>query len=895
LHDWKDEIRRAFAPRALDAEVVEELAQHAEASHAARRADGLDEAAAREHVCGEIRVWLAEAAALGHRPRRPPSVTPPPTSRSADAWLKDLQYATRLIARQPGHSALVVATMALGITAAIVLASVAYSVLLKPLPWADAPRLVRLYETREGSTRRLNPMMTNGSYLAWQTPSPDTLDALGAWSQVRLTMTNLGDPLQLHGVSVTPGLLEMLGAAPLMGRPFAAGEEQPGRPRIVLISHGFWQQQMGARPDVIGQSLRLDGQPHEVVGVMPPQFAFPTRETQVWVPFYVRPTTVPGTPGTSLSLFQALGRLREGATPAEAAAEGTARGRAAAPAGPVAMAVFGSTGPVQISAVPMLDALVADVRAPIVLMTIAVALLLVTATANVASLQLARSVSRRREFAVRAALGAGRPRLLRQMMIENLALGLLSGLAALALAAAIHRVLPAVLPADFPRLDDIGFDVRVQLLGVLMAITTAVAFGLLPARQASRGDLVSSLAEDALAPVGGSMRSPVARTRAAIMATQVAVACVLLVGALLLIRSFIRLTEVPIGFDATNLVTARVVRPVGYPPERLAREMEDVLARLSRSPAVDSAAFTTSLPFTTGVALSSFPLKKRDGSDVQVQTGMQVVSAGFFAALRQRVLEGREFTPSDLATSQPVVLVNREFSRRYLDDRALGWTLPASEGKTPPEIIGIVEDMARQSVTDTPQPEVYYPVSQRPLQSHPTLIVRGASDPRALIAMVQTSVREAAPDAPIESIRTMEDLVSATLARPRLYGLLLGTFATFALLIAGVGLFSVLSYSVAQRAREIAVRSALGAEARDIVALIARQTAGIVAAGLFVGLMTSLWASSLLDSLVYGITTRDAPTFAAVAGLLMLVALAASVVPARRAAHVDPVRVLRGS
>lgn len=815
------------------------------------------------------------------------------TSRSI-GWLQDLQYAWRVTMRSPAPSLLVVATMALGLTAVIVLASVAYSVLLRPLPWADAPRLVRLYETREGSTNRFRPLLTNAAYLAWQTPAPETLDALGAWSRQNVIVRESDEPRQVAAGLITPGLFEMLGARPAVGRTFRSGEELPGQPRIAILSHGFWHRHFGGAPDIIGQSLQLDGDLYEVVGVMPAGFAFPDREVQLWLPFHVRPVNTPGVPGTNLMLMQALGRLREGATAAQASAEGTARGQAAAPDGPVVMAVFGSNGAVRVSAVPMIDALVGDVRAPLLLMIAAVVLLLVIAVANIASLQLARAATRRREFAVRVALGAKRSRLLRQVFVENLVLGLVSGVIAVILAGAVHQVLPTLLPADFPRLDDIVFDLRIQVLGVLLAVVGAVVFALPSALQAGRRDVLPMLAEDALAPVGGGYRTPIARMRAGIMIAQVAMACVLLVGATLLIRSFVRLTEAPLGYDASNLLIARVVLPANvYKTEQWGPIMEDIASRVRQAPGVRGVAYTTTVPFGSSVSVSSFPLKTREGTTVQVQTGMNAVSAGYFAALGQRVVEGRDFTESDNGTAQPVAIVNREFSRRYLNNQALGWTLAGSQGEPEIEIVGVVDDVARRSVNDPPLPEVYRPALQRPAQVGTTLVVRSTASVDLLASQVRTATREVAPHAPLESIRTMEDMVSSTLARPRLYGVLLGTFAGAALLIAGVGLFSVLSYSVAQRRREIAVRAALGAEPRDVVSLVARQTAAIVGTGVALGLTVAFWTAAVLESQLYGVTPTDVTSFVTVAVILVAVGLFASIVPARRAARVEPARVLK--
>jgi putative ABC transport system permease protein len=669
-----------------------------------------------------------------------------------------------------------------------------------------------------------------------------------------------------------------------------------------VLSSGLWQQRFGGRPDVVGQTIKLNSTTYTVIGVMPADFAFPDRVTRAWTPFRIDPVVKPNTPGFSISMFQAMGRLRDGVTPAQASAEGTARARNTPPHTPVAMAVFGSDGPAEVSAVPMLDALTGEVKPAILILLAAVVLLLATATANVASLQLARATVRRRELAIRSALGAARGRLIRQTLVENLVLGLLGGIAGLALAAAMHRALPALLPADFPRLDDLAFDFRIQAFAIAVSIGAGLGCGLLPAFAIARQDLVPALVENSLAPVGAGLRLGTARARAAIMAGQIAIACVLLIGALLLGRSFTHLLQADIGFEPHNVLTARMVLAgPDYTAARKLQVLTDIVDRMKTVNGVSGVAFTTGMPFTSGASLSSFPLRKRDGSTATIQTGARQISAGYFAALGQNVVEGREFTAED-ANGQTRVIVNREFSRRYLEGLALGWTLPGSssrrvEGREPIDrpIIGVVDDAVRQNVTDTPEPEIFLLADQQPLLADSIyLIVRTIDDPRAVIPSLRSVTQASAPLAGLDSILTMEDRMMATLSRPRLYAVLLGTFAAFALAIAGVGLFGVLSYTVALRAREIGVRAALGASVGNIVALVVRQSMAIAGAGVAIGLIASFWLTGALQRFLYGVTPRDATSFAAVGAILLLVAIVASVVPARRAARVDPVRVLRG-
>ena len=817
--------------------------------------------------------------------------------------LQDLRYAARLLHRQPAYAAIVVVTMALGIAATTVLASVAYGVLLKPLPWAESDRLIRIYETRQGSTRTIGPRMTNGSYHAWR-EAPSTIDALAGWSSETVVVTGSGDPERVRIARVTPNLFEMLGASPATGRLFSNGDERPGAPPVVILSHGFWQERFGGG-NAIGQTIRLDAKASSIVGIMPPSFSFPDRQSRLWIPFQVLPPSAPGSGRLSVSLFNGLARLRDGATPAQAAAEGTARAQTAPPLGPVGIAVFGSNGPAEISTVPLLDAITSEVKPAIIILLAGVALLLATAVANIASVQLARATARRREMAIRAAVGAAAGRLVRQTLVENLLLGICGGVAGLLLAAWIQHAVPVVLPADFPRAADVRLDPRVQLFAVVTSLLAALAFGLVPALQARRTDLVGSLAEDGLAPAGGVGRSQTARARALIMAGQVAVACVLLLGAALVARSFHRLLNADVGFDRGNVLAARISLSDGLytPPVRL-HALERIAARLQQTPGVVHAAYSSNVPFSPGELMASFPLQTPAHGTMQIQTSMRIVSWDYFPALGERIIEGRGFTNTDTATSAKVVVVNREFARRYLDDKAVGAKIMAMgpgaasvatnhDDKT---IVGVAENATRQQIAEAPQPEMFQLTSQQESMGFDDveLLVRTAVDPRTLIPALRAIAKSEAPDAPLSSLSTLEDRVSGTLARPQLYAILLGTFAAFALAIAGVGLFGVLSYSVAQRSREIAVRAALGATPRDLVALVVGQCVRITSVGIAAGLAVSAWLSRSVAKLLYGVTTHDATSFALVAVILLSVAALAAFVPARRAARVDPVRALRG-
>jgi len=868
---WAARVRGRLGPEA-DADVVLELAQHAAASYAAARAEGASAEQAERAVEAELAGWSGAQAGLGRRPRRPTLVEPAPGGASGVAGaLHDLRHAARSLRRQPGHSAVVVLTMAVGIGATTLLFSVVHGVLLRPLPWPRAERLVRLAETREGATRQWPWMFTNASYLPWL-EDPATIEALGGWRKDTVTLTGRGDPERLSLADVTPSLFPMLSVTPELGEALSEAHATDG---VLLLSHALWQQRFGGRPDAIGQVVELDGRPHRVLGVMPRGFEFPDSEARAWRPLGVPP--VVGADGTSrgISLFAAMALLRPGVSPAQAAEEATRRARLGPDPGMVALALFGTKGAVRIQAVPAKEALVAEVRPALLLLLGSVGLLLAAATANVASLQLARATARRRELAVRAALGAGGARLGRLLLAESVLLGLAGGGLGLALAAAGQGALPALLPPGFPRPDAIAIDALVAGAAVALSLGTGVAFGLLPALFA-------------------------ARVRAAILTGQVAVATLLLLGALQVGRSFLAMLGTERGFEPANLLVARLpMSHALFSPARRREIPERLVERLRALPAVRHAAFTSIVPLAPNEAVAAFtvPEGTRGAADGRLHTAVRLVSADYFSALGRRLVAGRWFSETDAAGSPDVLVVNRTFARRYLGDAAVGSVLPIrlEEGRERWQVIGVVEDVKQARLTEPPQPELFASYRQRPSAAlaEPVLVVRTGGAPEALVPTLRALVAEQEPALALGSIRTMQDMVETSLARPRLYSLLLGLFAACAIAIAGVGLFGVLSYAVALRTREIGLRVALGARPRDVVRLVAGRALRLTCLGLALGLLAAAFLGRFVASLLYGVRPQDPLGVAVVVVALVGVAGLASALPALRAARIDPQRALR--
>ena len=820
--------------------------------------------------------------------------------------MTDVRYAWRLLRRDPGYALVATLTLALGIGATTTLFSVAYGVLMKPLPFADDDRIMRVTESRKGQQGRLKGTISNGSYLAWRDQaSTAVVGGYGIGGAVVTAAKGDAEPTRLQTDRLTSSMFSVLGARPLKGRVFVPADEPSGGtgqippPQVTILSYGLWQEWFAGRDDALGSVVRFDDRPVTVVGVMPKDFAFPDRETRAWLPMSIG--GVLGDNGVlRMMIFGAMARLKPGVTPEQASAEATARARSAPDPGLAAVGLFGSSAPPDITVVPAIEAMTAEVRPAIVLLLAAVALLLAAATANVGSLQLTRATTRRKELAVRAALGASAGQLRRQMIVESALVGFAGGAAGLVLTAALLRVLPSILPSDFPRIADIGVNAPVAAFVIAISVVTSMACALLPAMETSRVDVTHALAEESAVSAAGGWRSRSTKLRGAVMAAQVAIACLLLVGAALLGRSFLALMHADRGYDPANMLTARIDLPRRYTGDDRVAFADAVAARLRGAPGVLNAAAGNALPLLSlgGNFAFQMPSPSDPGIKVQVQTATRLVSPEYFAAMRLRLMAGRLLLDSDGLTTRPVIVVDRSFAKRYLGDHAVGARVPISfgDGRFDADVVGVVDDMRQADVTDAPIAEVFISYRQMPtrLLNGPVMfVVRTAGDPMTQVAAMRTAVREQDPTVPIDSIMTMEERVATSLAKPRLYALLLAGFAVAALAIAGVGLFGVLSYSVAQRSREIGVRTALGAQVRDIVALVLRQAIAVAAAGVAAGLWAAFVLTRYLSSFLYGVERSDWVSYAIVGGVVALVAAVACIVPARRAASVDPLTVLR--
>jgi predicted permease len=896
--DWKARIRAALqdanARLVLDDDVVEELAQHAAAIHDAAVARGASRDEAIRKVDEVIARWRVEAPTLRRRLKRQPAVDPPAAGARLFAGLiQDVRYALRLLARQRRFSLIAIATMALGVGTTTVLFSVTYGVLLKPLPWPAGARLVQLDETRGGNPPRFGSF-SNAALATWQA-DPKTIAAIAGWSQRTATLFDGTESERVPIAQVSPNLFQMLGVPPRAG---ALLDPSDDAARTVVLSERLWQRRFGADPEVAGRSVQLDGVSYQIRGVLAGEHAFPSNGIQAWIPF-----SIPSPAGNLLSMFQAIALLQPGASAEQAAAEGTARARNAVDSGMTTVAIFGKNGPIQITARPLREAMTADVRRPLVMLLAAVVLLFLAATANLAGLQITRATARTREMAIRAALGAGRGRVARQLLVEALLLGATGGAAGLGIAALLHRAVPSILPPDFPRVDSVTVDGTVIAFAIGVSLVTSVICGLWPARGIRRASLVPALVEDGTSPAGIGARTRAGRARMVLISGQVAIACILLVGASLIGRSFLSLVAADRGYEAAGVLSARVSFPAAlYAPARRYELADRILSAIAANDGVVAAAFNSEGPTSPGGSTASFtlPPSRPDAEPVSVQASPRLVSAAYFSTMHTPIVAGRGFDESDVLGAPPVAIVNRAFARRYLGDAAIGAKVPMALGYEQTDqqatVVGVVEDARYVTSAEQSRPELYYcyrQLSGKLTIPGVTLLVRTTGPPASFAATMQGVVRSADAQLKAEAVLPLDERLMQTLARPRLYAVLFVGCATLALLVCGVGLFSVLSYAVAQRTREIAVRAALGAKPRGLIWLVVKQGLALTGLGIVVGLGAAAALVRFASTFLYGLTPYDPATFVAVPIVILAAAVLACWAPALRASRLNPSRLLR--
>ena len=793
--------------------------------------------------------------------------------------LQDLRYTVRMMWKAPAFTAAVVLTVALGIGANTAIFSFVYAVMLRPLPFAEPQRLMQVNEKND----KLNLPNFSASllnYLSWSEQT-QTFERLGAVSFSPINLSGQGEPEQFTGNRISPSLIPLLGIQPVVGRAFLDGEDKPGSAPVAMVSEGLWRRRFGADPSLVGRNLTLNGVDCTVVGVAPAPLGLLTGG-DIWMPL----TIDPGREIRLNHVISVFGRLKPGITPRQAQAEMDT----------IAARVGQQYPEVKdwgIRLKTMTEAFVSpQLRTGLLVLLGAVGCVLLIACANIANLLLARASARQKEIAIRTAMGASQPRLLRQLLVESLALSLVGGVVGMVGAVWAVRGINAILPPNLLPIPDVSVDAVVLLFAFGVTVLTGALFGVAPAWHAAKSDLNAMLKQTSRS-TGGTRP----RLRNGLAAAELALATVLLIGAGLLAQTLFELQRVKLGFQPADLLTFQLSLPSGkYAGAKGPAFYRDLLESLRTVPGVRAAGVSSGIPLGAG-NYTTTPVTTVGKSvlppETAIPTDWRIVSPGFFRAMEIPLLRGRDFTDGDVITAPPVMIVSKATAEKFWgSDDPIGRVIkqPGPDGRQW-TVVGVVGDV-RSTVLVRESPAMYMPSASRvwPMMG---VVVRVDGSPESVLPSIRQRVRQIDPDLPLAAVRTMDQWLSNTAAQPRLNAILLVVFAGVALLIAAVGTSGVLAYTVSQRTREIGLRLALGAPRRRVLRLVIREGMTMGVAGIGVGLVTAVAVSQVLSNLVFGVPVRDPATFAAVGVMLTVVALAACAVPALRASRVDPLVSLR--
>jgi putative ABC transport system permease protein len=806
---------------------------------------------------------------------------------------QDLRYAARLLLSKPGFTAVAVLTLALGVGANTAIFSIVNAVLLRPLPFKEPDRLVLV---RENFPRLYGPAVNlSGAEFLDYRDGNTVFSQTAGFTDFKVNLTGRGEPQRVQAARVSASFFPTLGVAPALGRSFSAEEDQPGSNDVVILSNALWRGQFGGDASIVGKTVRLDGRPFTVVGVMPRSFEFPYRdelmdaEAELWVPLALTDKEKNGR-ADSFD-FRFVGRMKPGVTLAQAQADiGTiaARLRQEHPD------VYSGNLEMTAGVVALKEKIVGQVRPLLLILFGAVGLVLLISCANVANLLLARAAARQKEIALRSVLGAGRLRLVRQLLTESLLLSLSASALGLLIAVWAVGFVVKFGPRDVPRLQDVSLDTTALVFTLAASVLTAVLFGIAPAIHGARLNLSEALKQTAGRASGGRESK---RLRAILVVFETAAAVVLLVSAGLLVNSFVRLMRVQPGFDPEGVIVARTALPATrYPKEEQNKAAyRQILARLAATPGVKSAGLATYLPLAGDWGIG-FRVEGAGENEFHNADGTWV-SNDYLNTMGIRLLKGRGFTDDDREDTTPVVIVNETLARTYFPGgdavgKRLQWGgWPGAQWLT---VVGVVGDVKVSALDAETQPMIYMPIFQIP-RARPNVIFVARTDasPAALAASMRDAIRSVDRELPAYDIRTMSDVVAESVAQRRFSMMLLSVFGAAALLLAGVGIYGVLSYWVTQRTQEIGIRMALGARGRDVLRLVVGQGMALVGVGVGVGLAGALLLTRVMRGLLFAVSATDPLTFVSVALLLAAVALLACLVPARRATKVDPMVALR--
>ncbi len=892
MPDFRAEVRRRLAnsnlPPTREAEIIEELSQHLEQQYEDALSRGASEEDARRVVLEDLK--LRDSLGRAAKYTEPVQLGTRRKSNMLADLGQDIRYGLRILAKNPGFTAIAVIALALGIGANSAIFSVVNAILLKPLPYKDPDRLVMIWEeaTHLGFPKDTPPP---ANFVDWRQQST-VFEGMAATSYRSFNLTGVGEPERLDGRRVSTDLFDLLGVKPMAGRTFVPEEDKPGT-KVVLLNESLWRRRFGADPGMIGRALNLNGEPYTVVGVLPHTVRLPASgnwRDQVWVPIAFSSEEAAN---RGSHYLEVIGRMKPGVTLTKAQAEMDTIAARLARQYPDFNARRGAV------VRPLHEEIVGNMKPALLILLGAVALGLLIACANVANLLLARAAVRQKEIALRLALGANRARLTKQLLVESVMLSLVGGVVGLGLAYYGLDVLTRFIPPDVAGADTIAIDIKVLLFTLAVAVVTGLIFGIAPATQASHFNLNETLKEggrDSAAGVRGK------RLRSALVVAEVATSFILLIGAGLLINSFFHLRNLDPGFRSDHLLALNVdLSEVRYPDtQHRTAFFDEVKRRMQTLPGVRSVAVAGNLPFTyngdsMGIAVQGIPDPPIDQwPDVIYRT----IGPGYFATMGIELVRGRDFNDQDTLDTMPAVVISEKTANYYWpNDDPIGKRLkPGSttDNEVPwRTVIGVVKDVRQNDFIAQPKMQMYFSYRQVKSLVANALVVRTSVDPLSLATSARNTIWAVDKDQPVANIDSMEHIVAGAVARQRFSTLLLALFAGVALVLAAVGIYGVMSYSVAQQTREIGVRIALGARRSDVLKMTVKQALKLVGLGLICGLIVAFVLTRVMASLLFGISPTDPATFLGIALIQLAVALLASYIPALRATQVDPVIALR--
>ena len=872
---WRRYLR--FWGPDLEADIDDEIRFHLEMRERDFLAAGLPPADAREEALArfgdpaKVARWLRNHDTRRLRRHR--------RIEAMSDLLQDARYGLRRMRQGPAFTLAVVLVLALGIGATTAIFSVIDAALLRPLPYPEPERLVAVYHPGQIP-------VSFPQYLDWKRDTEVFAD-LGAYWKTTYALTGAGEPELLQVGRMSANVPRMLGVVPRVGRLFSPAEDVPGTERVIMLSEALWRRRFGGDPRILGRTITLGEQPYTVIGIIPPgrRSTVPNalaaaQELDAWISLQLNMKNAP----RDMQFLDLLGRLRPGLALARAEERTASFARGLKEA-------VGTDQDVEL--VPLERLVIGNARPLLIALAGAAAMVLLISCTNVANLLLARAAVRRREIAIRAALGAARGRLVRQLLAESLLLALLGGTAGVLVAWAGVAGLRALGPGSVPRLAETTVDARLLGFALVLSLCTGLLFGLLPALRASRADLGEVMKEGARGTAGGPARE---RLRGTLIVAEVALSFALLIGAGLLLRSLERLLAVDKGFDAERVLSSYLLLPFSRYSERYqqAAFFREVRERAQALPGVQTAGLVSDIPLgggsNGGVAIEGreYPPGKEPFAE------KRIASPGYFGVLRIPILAGRVFNERDIAGAPAVVVVNQAFAQSYFPGESpLGKRVDFRWGTSGmQEIVGVVGDVREQALQQPARPAIYIPFAQNPVE-WAYLLVRTTGDPLDIVPSLRRMVAALDRNLPVADVRTLEDVVAARLADRRFAMSLFGVFSVLSLVLAALGLYALISYSVVQRRQEIGIRMALGARAEHVLRPVLRLGLVLSAAGVALGALAALWLGQFLSGLVFGVGTTDPATFAGVALLLVMTAFVASLVPALRATHLDPASVLR--